>query len=172
MANNTPLLVAYPAIFHPEDNRGYFIEFPDVDGAFTGINENNLAFGLEMAEEVLGMVLADYVESRESLPQPSSISEIEKSTPDMVTLVKVDMEKYFKDVSLVKKTLSIPKWADEMGKRSGINFSRLLTDAIANAARTFELEVTTDKDYLTQKQLDSDKLVRVFVFSQMFFRNY
>lgn len=28
-----PLLVAYPAIFHPEDNGGYFIEFPDVDGA-------------------------------------------------------------------------------------------------------------------------------------------
>ncbi|WP_348821070.1 hypothetical protein [Lactococcus formosensis] len=38
-----------------------------------------------------------------------------------------------------------------MGKRSGINFSRLLTDAIANAARTFEVETDSDKEYLTQK---------------------
>ncbi|WP_153924944.1 type II toxin-antitoxin system HicB family antitoxin [Lactococcus petauri] len=151
MVNNTPLLVAYPAIFHPEENGGYFIEFPDVDGAFTGINENNLAFGLEMAEEVLGMVLADYIESGEKIPQASPISNIKATTEDIVTLVKVDMEKYFKDISPVKKTLSIPKWADEMGKRSGINFSRLLTDAIANAARTFEVETDSDKEYLTQK---------------------
>lgn len=151
MANKTPLLVAYPAIFHPEETGGYFIEFPDVDGAFTGINEDNLAFGLEMAEEVLGMVLADYVENGEELPKASSIQEIEATTKDMVTLVKVDMEKYFKDFTPVKKTLSIPKWADDMGKRAGINYSRLLTDALANAARTFEVETTSSKDYLTQK---------------------
>ncbi|WP_342588716.1 hypothetical protein [Lactococcus protaetiae] len=97
------------------------------------------------------MVLADYIENGENLPKVSSVEEIQKTTDDMVTLVKVDMESYFKDVSPVKKILSIPKWADEMGKRSGINFSRLLTDAIVNAARTFELEINTDKDYLTQK---------------------
>lgn len=38
-----------------------------------------------------------------------------------------------------------------MGKRFGINFSRLLTDAIANAARNFEVETNLDKEYLTQK---------------------
>lgn len=146
-----PLLVAYPAIFHPEENGGYFIESPDVDGAFTRINENNLAFGLDMAEEVLGMVLADYIESGEKLPHASPISNIKTASEDIVTLVKVDMEKYFKDISPVKKTLSIPKWADEMRKRSGINFSRLLTDAIANAAHTFEVETDSDKEYLTQK---------------------
>jgi Uncharacterized conserved protein len=151
MANNTSLLVAYPAIFHPEENGGYFIEFPDIDGAFTGINENNLAFGLEMAEEVLGMVLADYIESAEKIPEPSTIANVEKTTNDLVTLVKVDMEKYFKDISPIKKTLSIPKWADEMGKRSGVNFSRLLTDAIVNASRTYEIETNSTEEYLTQK---------------------
>ncbi|GAB2027396.1 type II toxin-antitoxin system HicB family antitoxin [Lactovum odontotermitis] len=102
MANKTPLLVAYPAIFHLEETGGYFIEFPDIDGAFTGINEDNLAFGLEMAEEVLGMVLADYIESGEELPKASPIQEIEATTGDMVTLVKADLEKYFKDSTAVR----------------------------------------------------------------------
>lgn len=113
-----PLLVAYPAIFHPEENGGYFIESPDVDGAFTRINENNLAFGLDMAEEVLGMVLADYIESGEKLPQASEISEIEKTTEDIVTLVKVDMEKFCKDISPVKKHYQfqkgLMKWENDL----------------------------------------------------------
>ena len=34
-----PLVKTYPAIFRPEKGGGYFIEFPDIQGAYTGINE-------------------------------------------------------------------------------------------------------------------------------------
>ncbi|MDO5650077.1 MAG: type II toxin-antitoxin system HicB family antitoxin [Gallicola sp.] len=130
----TPYSVAYPFIFHSEENGGYFIESVDVQGAYTGINSENVAEGIAMAEEVLGMVLADMVENSEALPIPTPIKEVQTECDAFVTLISVDVEEYFKDTELVKKTLSIPKWANTMGNRIGINFSRLLTDAIAEAA--------------------------------------
>ena len=33
-------------------------------------------------------------------------------------------------IALVKKTLSIPKWANDKGTRLGINFSKVLTESI------------------------------------------
>jgi ABC-type nitrate/sulfonate/bicarbonate transport system substrate-binding protein len=33
-------------------------------------------------------------------------------------------------MELIKKTLTIPKWADKAGKKLGLNFSKTLTDAI------------------------------------------
>ncbi|MBW7491534.1 type II toxin-antitoxin system HicB family antitoxin, partial [Streptococcus pneumoniae] len=32
----------------------------------------------------------------------------------------------------IKKTLTIPKWADKLGREMGLNFSQTLTDAIAD----------------------------------------
>ena len=124
------LLRAYPAIFHPEENGGFFIEFPDIQGAYTGINENDVTLGLTMAEEVLGMVLADYIENDDIIPEATPINKISMENGSFVTLVKVDIEKYFKDTTPVKKTLTIPSWADKTAKRLGLNFSQTLTEAI------------------------------------------
>ena len=85
MSLQTSLKVAYPAIFHPEEGGGYFIEFPDVQGAYTGINENDIAYGLLMAEEVLGMVLADYIENNETLPKASELNSISHKPDEFVT---------------------------------------------------------------------------------------
>lgn len=127
----TPLTTSYPAVFTKEENGGYFIEIIDVPGAFTGINQDDITYGIQMAEEVLGMVLADMIESNEDLPTSTKIHDISLTTEQFVTLIKVDIEKYLKDMTLVKKTLTIPSWANERGIRLGINFSKLLTDAIA-----------------------------------------
>ncbi|GFH41448.1 type II toxin-antitoxin system HicB family antitoxin [Lactococcus insecticola] len=135
------LTKTYPAIF-THDEEGYFIEFPDLQGAYTGINNKDLSLGIAMAEEVLGMVLADRVENGEELPMPTDINKVKSEEDGFVTLIKVDMEKYFHDETLVKKTLTIPKWADDTAKRSGLNFSRLLTEAIG--AKATELAFTRE----------------------------
>lgn len=136
---NEPLAKTYPAIFHPEEGGGYFIEFPDIQGAYTGINEEDISYGIAMAQEVLGMVLADYMVHEEPFPEATPINELKYEAPLFTTLVRVDVAKYLKDTELVKKTLTIPKWADTLGKRAGVNFSVLLTEAIADTANAILL---------------------------------
>ena len=127
------LNMAFPFIFHKEDDSGYFIECPDIDGVYTGIDEDDIAYGMSMAEEVLGMTLADMLEKGEAIPKPSGIKEL-SCDDGFVTLVMVDVEKYIRDTTLVKKTLNIPKWANDLGVRLGINFSKALTDTISSMA--------------------------------------
>ena len=127
------LNMAFPFIFHKEDDGGYFIECPDIDGVYTGIDEDDIAYGMSMAEEVLGMTLADMLEKGETIP--SGIKEL-SCDDGFVTLVMVDVEKYIRDTTLVKKTLNIPKWANDLGVRLGINFSKALTDTISSMAVT------------------------------------
>ena len=129
------LNMAFPFIFHKEDDGGYFIECPDIDGVYTGIDEDDIAYGMSMAEEVLGMTLADMLEKGETIPKPSGIKEL-SCDDGFVTLVMVDVEKYIRDTTLVKKTLNIPKWANDLGVRLGINFSKALTDTISAMAVT------------------------------------
>ena len=129
------LNMAFPFIFHKEDDGGYFIECPDIDGVYTGIDEDDTAYGMSMAEEVLGMTLADMLEKGETIPKPSGIKEL-SCDDGFVTLVMVDVEKYIRDTTLVKKTLNIPKWANDLGVRLGINFSKALTDTISSMAVT------------------------------------
>lgn len=46
----------YPAVFHiEEDNTGYCVEFPDIQGCLT--NGETLEEAFEMAKEVLGLFL-------------------------------------------------------------------------------------------------------------------
>ena len=127
------MLKAYPAIFK-EDGDRYFIEFPDIQGAYTESDGMDVAHGIAMAEEVLGMVLADMVESGEDLPTPTPVAALEMPNNGLVTLIKVNLVEFFKNDEPVKKTLTIPTWANDLGIKEGINFSRLLTSAIANVA--------------------------------------
>ena len=125
------LLKAYPAVFMPEEDGGYLIDFPDIQGAYTSIYEDaEIAFGLSMAEEALGGILAMIIEKNMLMPLPTPINELEAPEGGFVTLVKVDLEVYLRDSTPVKKTLTIPRWANELGKRLNVNFSKLLTSAI------------------------------------------
>lgn len=131
MEENSMLLKAYPAIFTPEEEGGYLIEFPDVQDAYTGIHEEEgVAFGISMAEEVLGLSLAGCIEGDDLTPAPSDINDIIVPAGGFVTMVKIDLEEYLLDGEHVEITLTIPKWVNELGNRCGVNFSKLLTKAI------------------------------------------
>lgn len=130
MSNKQKMVVAYPAIFTPEENGGYLIEFPDIQGAFTGINNDDLGYGMEMASEVLGLTVADYLESGDDLSEPTAVNKVKHKEGSFVTLVSTDVSKYLDSQKLVKKTLTIPKWANQKAIKENINFSALLTKAI------------------------------------------
>ncbi|GAB2024379.1 type II toxin-antitoxin system HicB family antitoxin [Lactovum odontotermitis] len=118
----------YPAVFET-DPVGYGIYFPDIEGAVT--QGADIAEGLEMASDVLGIMLADLIERGKDLPVPTPMNEIKvDNKTQFVTLVSVDLAEYLEMNEPVKKTLQIPKWADKRGKDLGINFSLTLTEAI------------------------------------------
>ncbi|CIV77348.1 phage-like protein [Streptococcus pneumoniae] len=89
------------------------------------------------------------IESDGELPQPSDINSLSLidndpfkddenfvSTYDLdksfISMVSVDVSEYLGSQEPIKKTLTIPKWADKLGREMGLNFSQTLTDAIAD----------------------------------------
>ena len=47
-----------------------------------------------------------------------------------ISMVNVDLSEYLGSDQPVKKTLTIPKWADKLGNELHLNFSKTLTEAI------------------------------------------
>lgn len=65
------------------------IEFPDIPGAYTGINESDITRGVAMAEEVLKMVLADMLDHGESLPAPTAMDNVLCDKSSFVRFIEI-----------------------------------------------------------------------------------
>lgn len=143
------MLVSYPALFYKDPEGGYFIHFPDFENSAT--QGNDISDAMFMASDWLGLVVSDNLEDGEKLPKPSNINQLSLSENDpfkydeelrgyyiekdsFISMVCVDLEKYLNYKKLVKKTLTIPKWANDLGNRLNLNFSQLLTTAIEDVA--------------------------------------
>jgi predicted RNase H-like HicB family nuclease len=120
---------AYPAIFTQEDG-GYSVMFPDIRNCFT--SGETLPEAIEMAEDVLCMMLYDKEEAGEPIPAPSDIRQLTAEENSFLSLVSCDTIEYrkFHDNRAVKKTLSIPSWLNDMAERAGVNFSGTLQEAL------------------------------------------
>ena len=119
----------YPAIFE-KDPVGYGIYFPDVEGAVT--QSEDIAQGLELAADALGIMLGDLVEKNMPLPTPTAINALSVNPEtEFATLISVDLKDYLKDVQLDKKTIKIPHWLNVRATNEGINFSKTMTEALA-----------------------------------------
>ena len=117
----------YPVIF--EDDEGKIgVTVPDIPGCFTF--GDNMIEAIEMAQDVIEMMLVDYENNNQPIPKPSEISNIQ--TKGIVSLVKADTMEWRKnfDNRSVKKNLSIPSWLNKLAERSTINFSQVLQEAL------------------------------------------
>lgn len=124
---------AYPAIFTPEENGQFSVNFPDVPSCYT--DGSGLTDALEMANDVLCLRLYDIEESGEDIPEPTPIKDIKVNDDkgEFVSLVACDTIEYrkFCDNKAVKKTLTIPNWLNTIAERSNINFSQVLQEALS-----------------------------------------
>lgn len=98
----------YPAVFYQAIEGGYYINFPDVEGAAT--QADTLYDALDMAEDALaGMLICwkDFKAGKSKLPmnnrivEPTPIDKVkaepnEYSTSAFVTLIKADTDAYRK----------------------------------------------------------------------------
>lgn len=121
---------AYPAIFTPESDGGYSVNFPDLEGCYTC--GDTLADALFMAEDVLALVLYGYEHDEKEIPLPSKSSAISLKENSFVNIVACDTLEYRKRFNnkAVKKTLTIPEWLNEAAIAMNINFSQVLQDAL------------------------------------------
>ena len=121
---------AYPIILRPTDN-GYYVDIPDFD---VGTQGQTIAEAMEMARDVIGLMGIDFEDDKKELPIPYSKS-FEAEKEDIVTLVDIDFSEYRKKVDnrAVKKNCTIPYWLSVEAERAGVNYSRLLQDAIISA---------------------------------------
>lgn len=103
---------SYPAIFTPEENGAYSVDFPDFESCYTC--GNTLADAIYMAEDVLAFTIYSLLKEGGTLPIPSDLSSISVSGSEFVNYVACDTLEYMKRNSTksVKKTLMIPEIGD------------------------------------------------------------
>ena len=129
----------YPAVFHPEEEGGFCVYFPDIKrGATQG---ETIAECIEMAEDFLCLSLYNMEEEKQAIPLPTNVKAVNAGSEDIVTLISVNTDDYrrFYDHKLVKKNLNIPSWLNEKAEAANVNFSQLLQKALKA-----ELNLTTD----------------------------
>lgn len=119
---------AYPIVISREEDGFFYVEIPDFDIATQG---ESVADAMEMARDAIGLMGIDLIDDGKGLPEPNSIK-IEVAEDDIVTLVDVDFAEYRRKVDnkAVKKNCTIPYWMSVEAERAGINYSKLLQDAI------------------------------------------
>lgn len=120
----------YPAIFTQEDDGLFSICFPDVEGCYT--SGDDLEDSIEMAEDVLALVLYDYEISEREIPVPSILQSFTLDSNQFINYIRCDTMEYRKMYAskAVKKTLTIPEWLNEEATRKEMNFSQVLQEAL------------------------------------------
>lgn len=116
----------YPAIFTKEEDGGYSVVFPDIDGAFTcGVDFKE---ALYMAKDCLELNLS----TLDEIPPISDLENIKLNKGEHIVMIQADMLEFRKkyDNKLIKKTLSLPKWLNDLGVEKKVNFSKILQEAL------------------------------------------
>lgn len=116
----------FPIIITEDDENTdypYFVEIPDIDGMTEG---NSVADAMEMAKDYIGTYSLE-----EQLPESNTKLPKVKGNA-IVTLVTVNISEYKRknDNKVIKKTITIPNYLNELGKKNGINFSEVMTSAL------------------------------------------
>ena len=122
----------YPAVFHIAEEGGFWITFPDIPECMS--EGDNLEEAYKMANDALGLAITSRMEDREEIPTPSQITSIDLSEnkDEFVAIIEFDLDEYRKKYSSrsVKKTLTIPEWLNKEATDMGLNFSKILQEAL------------------------------------------
>ncbi|WP_026491123.1 type II toxin-antitoxin system HicB family antitoxin [Butyrivibrio sp. XPD2002] len=128
--------VTYP-VFIKQSGKDFLVYIPDLDGYTEG---KDLADAIEMARDYIGLVGID---QNKNMPKASSYKEALKKakankdifdySDGLQTIVDVDLTEYKRqyDNRAVRKNCTVPYWMTVKADEAGLNYSRVLQDAIA-----------------------------------------
>ena len=115
----------YPAVFKKDDSDGsYTVFFPDIPACMT--QGYSLPEAINMAEDVLRVMIELALEKKEELPAASSPKSIHVDGDEFVSMICVQT----RDPRAVKKMVSIPKWMDDRASKEGLSLSRVLQNSL------------------------------------------
>ena len=127
--------LVYPAIFKKEEI-GYSVVCPDLLGCCS--QGDTLEEAIEMAEDAALGWLLDELESGAEVPTVSKIEEVKLERNGFINIILLDLGTYtekYSNSKYVKKTLTVPAWLNELSEKKGINFSKVLQDALLEKTR-------------------------------------
>ena len=85
-----------------------------------------------MARECIALHLYGMEKDGDPIPEPTRAVDVVTETNQTVVLIDVWMPPFRDELAerAVKKTLTIPKWLDELAVENNVNFSRVLQDGL------------------------------------------
>jgi len=122
-------LYIFPAIFDYDDDV-ISIEFPDLPGCLPCAHSDKEA--LRNAKEAMALHLWGMERDGDDLPEPTPVQHILLYSHQTVMLIECWMPPFRDKMTnkAVNKTLTIPKWLDDLAREHNVNFSHILQDAL------------------------------------------
>ena len=120
----------YTAVFTPEENGLFSVNFPDIQGCYT--SGDDMSDAVYMAQDVLCLTLYDLEQDKKPIPKASKPQDIRITAEQFTSVIAVETETYrrFYENKSVKKTLTIPMWLNERAEQANVNFSGVLQSAL------------------------------------------
>ncbi len=121
----------FPAIFDYADD-GISIEFPDLAGCLPCAHTTEEAF--KNAKEAMGLHLWGMEQDGDPIPEPTPVDKLHSEPNQVVVLIEAWMPAFRESIEnkAVKKTLTIPKWLNDLAEKENVNFSHILQSALKN----------------------------------------
>ncbi len=113
-----------------ETQEGCLVTVPDFPGQMTAAGSEEEA--ILAAQELLALCISSNEDMGGQNPEPSRLDQIVTEEGEKLVYVHLWMP-YFRQIQkviYVKKTLTIPKWLDEMAKEKNVNFSAILVKGL------------------------------------------
>lgn len=119
----------FPAIIKLVDE-SYEVNFLDIKNCFTF--GDSLEDALDSARDILELCLYDMEQDNILIPEPSGIKDIRLDENESIAWINVWMipVRDKMENKAVKKTVTIPKWINDIGIENNLNFSQILQAAI------------------------------------------
>lgn len=120
----------YPAIFHRAEEGGYWIEFPDLQGANT--QGETLEECLYMAKDCLAGYMSILEKEDKKITEANIPYQGQIEKGDFVQLIEVYMPPYRDEYEnkVERRNVTIPRWLNRLAKEKNINCSSLLVAAL------------------------------------------
>lgn len=121
--------LAYQVVLSRAPEGGYTVFIPDFGSHTEG---DDLADAIYMARDAISLLGITMEDDGEKIPAPGTHPAEKEHDDDIITYVDVDFDEYRRkeDQRMVKKNVTIPSYMNEAAKAKGINFSRVLQDAL------------------------------------------